>query len=133
MNAQSQLTSGLKVLIVDDATESADMLADVVSAFGHRVRVAHLGSVALDLIDQDAADLAFVDLSLPDVEGYEVAEKIRRRLGERCRIVALTGFSGASEREAARDAGCDAFLVKPFRVSEIEQLLAAVASSKAPD
>ena len=115
MNAQSQLTSGLKVLIVDDATESAYMLADVVSAFGHRVRVAHLGSVALDLIDQDAADLAFVDLSLPDVEGYEVAEKIRRRLGERC------------------DAGCDAFLVKPFRVSEIEQLLAAVASSKAPD
>lgn len=119
------MRKGLRVLVVDDASDNAEMLAELVSTFGHTVRVAHEGAAALALLDQEAADLVFLDIGLPDASGFEIAASIRSRHGRSCRIVALTGYSDAEAKDAARNAGFDAFLVKPFDFARIEALLSA--------
>jgi CheY-like chemotaxis protein len=58
-------------------------------------------------------------MSLPDMDGYQVAGTLRERYGSTCRIVAVTGHSGPDDRAAASRAGCDAYLVKPFDRSDI--------------
>lgn len=125
--------SGLDVLIVDDASDNAEMLAELVTACGHDVRIAHRGSSALEMLESKLADMVFLDVSLPDMDGYEVATTIRIRFGKRCWIVAMTGFSGNGERENAHLAGCDAFVVKPFGFPEIKDLLEGGAMTSAAE
>ena len=122
---QQVLAEVRSVLVVDDYPENAEMLAELVASYGHRVRIAGDGAEALALLAAEPASLVFLDVGLPDMDGYEVAAAIRARLGAGCQIVALTGFDGQEERAAALRAGCDAFLVKPFKPLEIERLLAA--------
>ena len=116
--------SSLSVLVVDDSVDNAEMLAELISALGHRVRVAHLAAAALDLLDEAPSDLIFLDLSLPDIDGLSVARTVRARFGNAIRIIALTGFSGSREREQASEAGCDLFVVKPLKLEQLRQLLA---------
>jgi CheY-like chemotaxis protein len=119
----STTTPALSVIVVDDAADNAEVLAEFVESYGHRVRIADCGAVALKLIEQEPADLVLLDIGLPDMDGYQVAATIRARYGGATRIVALTGFSGKEDREAAVRAGCDAFVVKPIGASQIQALL----------
>jgi CheY-like chemotaxis protein len=123
----SSTPPGLNVIVVDDAADNAEVLAEFVESYGHRVRIADCGVAALKLIEQDPPDLVLLDIGLPDMDGYQVAATIRARFGSASRIVALTGFSGAEERDAAHRAGCDAFVVKPIGASQIRELLEAGA------
>ena len=122
-SVEAHPTDRLSVLIVDDAPDNAELLAELVASYGHRVRIADRGQTALDLLEKELADLVFLDLSLPDIEGYEVASSIRARFGDRCQIAAMTGYSGNNEREAALHAGCDVFVVKPFQLPQVRDLL----------
>lgn len=114
---------GLKVLVVDDSEDNAEMLAELLRTYGYHVRVSNLGRDALEMIEQEPPDAVLVDVCLPDIDGYEVAASVRHRFGSRMRLVALTGFSGREAQEQARLAGFDAFFVKPFRVEDIESAL----------
>jgi len=113
----------MSVLVVDDSVDNAEMLAELISALGHHVRVAHLAASALALLDQAPADLIFLDLGLPDVDGLSVARTVRARFGSAVRIIALTGWSGSAEREQATEAGCDLFIVKPIKLDHLRKLL----------
>lgn len=113
----------LNVLVVDDSVDNAEMLAEIISALGHHARVAHLAEEALEQLDQAAADLIFLDLSLPDMDGLSVARTVRERFGSAIRIIALTGFSGAEERAQAIAAGCEQFIVKPLKMDQLRKLL----------
>lgn len=115
--------SSLRVLVVDDSVDNAEMLAELIAALGHQVRVAHLAASALELIEAAPVDLIFLDLSLPDQDGLSVARTVRARFGDAIRIIALTGFSGVEDRAQASAAGCEQFIVKPLKLDQLRKLL----------
>jgi hypothetical protein len=117
----------LSVLIVDDDADTADMLAELLESYGCRVRVACSGRDALIVLDAERPDLVFLDIELPDMLGYEVAPAIRRRCGGDVRLIAFSGLPGAAPRERARAAGCERFVGKPFRSSDIKAALGNIA------
>ncbi len=130
MNAESPearapiVASGrVSVLVVDDCEDSAELLGALLETAGHRVRGAHDGASALELIERDRPNLVFLDVGLPGADGFEVAATMRARFGDTFRIVALTGYSGRSDEDRARRSGFDAFVAKPLQADQLEALL----------
>jgi len=119
----SNRSGSLKVVVVDDSEDCADMLADLLTFLGHTVRVAYHGQDGLELLAQDLPDVVLLDVGLPDLDGYAVAAQIRSRFGERIRLVALTGFTAAEASRQAMDAGFDVLITKPCSAAELENTL----------
>ena len=119
-------TSSLRVLIVDDNRDSADSLAMLLDMQGHVTQAVYSGKEALDRIGPFRPDVALLDLGLPEMDGYEVARRLRaeRRL-DGIRIVALTGYGQTDDRERTRAAGFDDHLVKPVDLAALERALSA--------
>jgi CheY-like chemotaxis protein len=115
------------VLVVDDQPDGADALADLLAEYGCEVRVANLGLDALSLIDERCPDLLFLDLGLPELDGYEVARAVRQRFGDAIQLVAVTGFNTPQARELAQWAGFDRFISKPYKPQDIQKSLFARA------
>ena len=116
--------SGLHVLVVDDNRDSADTLAKVVSMAGHQVRVAYDGEEALAAAESDPPNLMLLDIGLPGLNGYEVAERIRRNPALRAtNLVAVTGWGQAEDRRRSREAGFDLHFVKPVDLDLLQTLL----------
>jgi len=80
------------VLVVDDLPDAADSFAELLSLFGHEVRVAYCAAQALSDIDQHAPDVVLADVDMPQIDGCELARRIRQRWGPRIRLVAHTGI-----------------------------------------
>lgn len=102
------------VLIVDDFEDSRTMYAEYLAYSGYTVEQAADGQEAVDLTERLRPDVVVMDLSLPIIDGWEA---IRRLKGNDCTrhipIIALTGHTLAGHSQGAKEAGCDAFLVKP--------------------
>lgn len=115
----------MRVLVVEDDDDSREMLMELIASLG----CTSLGAANADEASErgrDAWDLALIDLGLPDVDGCEVARRLRAsEVGSRRKLVALTGFSDNATRAAAREAGFDDFLVKPVFPEKLAQLLVA--------
>jgi signal transduction histidine kinase len=124
----------LRLLIVDDNVDTATGLAAHLRETGtHDVRVAHSGQLGLTAAEQFAPDLVLLDIGLPDIDGYEVARRLRA--SERFKhvpLIALTGFCGEADRLRARLAGFDQYLVKPVPYTTLNEVLAAFAPSLEP-
>ncbi|MET0312640.1 MAG: ATP-binding protein [Burkholderiaceae bacterium] len=105
---------GQRILIVDDNLDAAGTLAELLEAWDCQTRVAGDGAQALQLLRESPADVAILDIGLPGMNGYELAQHIRSEPGGReMRLIALTGYGQASDRERTRAAGFDDHLVKP--------------------
>ncbi|WP_165373587.1 PAS domain S-box protein [Sorangium cellulosum] len=103
-----------RVLVVDDNRDHAQGLSLLLEQAGHAVALAHDGPSALETARRFAPEVILLDIGLPDLDGYEVARRLREEQGERAlRIVALTGYGQHDDRRRSREAGCDAHLVKP--------------------
>lgn len=115
----------LRVLVVDDRVDSAEILADVLSSWGHDVRQAYDGPTAIELALQFEPALVLLDIGLPVLDGFEVARRMRgeSRLAG-ARLVALTGYGRDSDRRAAEDAGFDGYLVKPVDTEALRRIIA---------
>jgi PAS domain S-box-containing protein len=112
--------SGKKVLIVDDNTDAAEMLAEALAAMGHETRVAFDGPSGLDVAAGFAPDIAFLDIGLPAMDGYELARKMRHELAApSLRLVALTGYGQDSDRQRSAEAGFDFHMVKPINLQAV--------------
>jgi CheY-like chemotaxis protein len=122
----------LTVLVVEDCEDSSELLSDLISSLSHDVRVARTGAEALAAFAQGPADLVFLDLGLPDMDGFEVAREIRARFSRDSRIVALTGFSETARRDTAQAAGCNGFLVKPVRFVDLQKALLEAQTEARP-
>jgi CheY-like chemotaxis protein len=112
-----------RILVVDDNTDAADLLADTLRAWGHVVAVAYDGPQALDVAGTFGADVAVLDIGMPVMDGYELARTLRAR-GHECRFVALTGYGQDHDRARSADAGFAAHLVKPVDLGALRPLLA---------
>jgi CheY-like chemotaxis protein len=110
----------MRVLIVDDNAEAAQSLGLLLEMHGVVVEVVHDGPSALRRAGEAAPDAVLLDIDLPEMDGYEVATELGRRLGERRpRLVALTGHGHAEARASAAAAGFDVYLVKPAAPEEV--------------
>jgi CheY-like chemotaxis protein len=114
---------GIRVLVVDDNEDIAEALSALLNLQGCQVRIAHRGSVGLELADEFEPDLVFLDIGLPGMDGYEVARRLRNTPDGPRTIVALTGYGQDSDREKAAEAGFDHHLVKPARLDQIRDII----------
>jgi len=104
------------------------MLAALLRMEGHEVRTAADGGAGLALARDTPPEVALVDIRLPDMDGYEVARRLRAALdGRPVALVALTGFGRAEDQQRALDAGFDAHLVKPVSAERLKHLMAELA------
>ncbi len=128
--ASSHTTNRLKVLIVDDNHDVAEMLAMLVDALGHETIVEHHPTHALERIARERPDVCLLDVGLPDMDGYELATEIRRRLGPASiSLVAITGYGQPEDRKKALAAGFDEHFAKPVNSGELATLLATFKPS----
>jgi signal transduction histidine kinase len=112
-----------RILVVDDNVDAALMLCEYLSAQGHAVAVAHDGPHALDQARDLHPDVALLDIGLPVMDGYELA-RLLRETSAGLRLIALTGYGQAADRERSIEAGFDAHLVKPVDLEVLDRVVA---------
>jgi CheY-like chemotaxis protein/anti-sigma regulatory factor (Ser/Thr protein kinase) len=121
----------LRVLIVEDNLDAAEMLEFAVSALGHVTRLAHDGGTAITAAIEFAPDVLFLDIGLPVMNGYAVARTLRARPEfTHVHIAAVTGWGQEEDRRKAREAGCDSHFTKPLSLAMLEDLLATIAQRR---
>src|SRR6266850_6812403 len=103
-----------RLLLIEDHEDSRDMARHGLELLGQSVTVAADGETGIALALSESPDAVFVDIGLPGLDGYEVGRRLREALGDRVRLVALTGYGRADDRRRVREAGFDAHLVKPI-------------------
>jgi PAS domain S-box-containing protein len=119
-----------RVLIVDDNQDAAETLQEVVSLWGHRAFAAHSGCEAVRLAPEVLPEIVILDIGMPDMDGYEVARRLRQYPALRGTVlVALTGYGQAEDRRRAEAAGFDCHLTKPVDLALLSQLLSGAAEA----
>jgi len=114
-----------RIVVVDDNLDAAESLALLLTLDGHDVRVAHDGAAALVAVEADPPDLVFLDIGMPVMNGYDVAQRLRHRPGlEGLILVALTGWGQKEDRRRSQEAGFDHHLVKPVEPDALRKVLA---------
>jgi CheY-like chemotaxis protein len=114
-----------RILVVDDNQDAGELLAEGFRYAGHDVRIAHTAESALELIASQAPDLAILDIGLPDMDGYELASRIRSLpVGANMRLIALTGYGRDHDRQRSQAAGFSHHLVKPVDFNALLELVA---------
>jgi CheY-like chemotaxis protein len=126
-------TGETRVLLVDDNTDAAESLAELLRMVGYDVRTAANAETALAGFDAFAPELGLLDIGLPGIDGYELASLIRARPGgKQMRLVALTGYGRDNDRAKALAASFDEHLVKPVAIDRLLQVLSDMLRPRAP-
>ncbi len=113
-----------RILVVDDNVDAAEALAELLRDYGHEVATAHDGTQALDHARLHRPEIVLLDISMPEMDGYEVAKRIRSELGlGDALLIALSGYGEDRHRRLAREAGFDQHVTKPVDASKLEELL----------
>ena len=124
--------AALRVLVVDDNVDAADMLAMYVEALGHEVLVEDSSISALARAAQAAPDVCLLDIGLPDMDGYELAARLRADPATAgALLVAVTGYGQDQDRQRTREAGFDHHFVKPVDTAALAKLLREAAGDQA--
>lgn len=113
-----------RVLVVDDVAETATSLEQLLALWGHEVRTAHSGQEALDIAPSFRPDVVLLDIGLPDMNGYEVARRLRQmpQFGHTF-LVAQTGYGQESDRREAYESGFNYHMVKPLDLATLRAVL----------
>jgi PAS domain S-box-containing protein len=120
-----------RILVVDDSVDGAEMLAAALSARGYKTQVAFDAAAALRIAAEFRPAIAFLDIGLPVMDGYELAARLRGLPDlNGIRLFALTGYGQESDRQKTRDAGFDHHFVKPIELDAIEAVLAGGTSGE---
>jgi CheY-like chemotaxis protein len=122
----------LRILIVDDNRDSADMIGTLLTFGGHETHTANDGLTAVDAAANLQPDVIFMDIGLPILNGHEAARRIRERQSDkRPVLVALTGWGQDADRRRSESAGFDAHLVKPVDDRLLGKLLVELRTGSA--
>ena len=113
-----------RIVIADDNEDSAQSFAMLLSFSGHEVKVAHDGAEALDAVRNFRPDVAFLDIGMPVLTGYEVAQAVRAEpWGNEVTLIAVTGWGQPDDKQRAHTAGFDCHQVKPIDPDVVDRLL----------
>jgi CheY-like chemotaxis protein len=114
----------LRLLLVEDHQDSAELMAEILASHGHQVAVAATASEALELARTQVFDLVVSDVGLPDASGYDLMRQLSAL--QTLKGIAITGSTGAEVERAGRAAGFSAHLTKPVTMRRLEQVIAEV-------
>jgi signal transduction histidine kinase len=114
-----------RILIVDDNEDAANTMAMILKFEGHEVATAYSGVQALDCLDEFNPEVVLLDIGLPGLDGFQVAERLRSRPKHRkVRLLAMTGYGQEADRQRTREAGFSGHLVKPVDFADLARMLA---------
>ncbi len=117
-------SSALRILVVDDSPDNRTTMEMFLSMSGHTIELAEDGPEAVEKALYGRPDVAFVDIGLPKLDGYQVAKQIRRAPGgDEIVLIALSGYGQEDDKRKALEAGFDAHLTKPFDTDAVTKLL----------
>jgi CheY-like chemotaxis protein len=116
--------ASVRILVVDDNRDSADTLGALLQMSGHSVEVAYDGVSSLAAADEFQPEVVLLDIGMPDMDGYAVASRLRRRPGgDDTLLIAITGWGQPADKQRALAAGFDHHLTKPVEHSTLLSLL----------
>jgi len=111
-----------RILVADDNQDFAVSLAAMLRGLGNQVRVEHDGAAALAAAEEQNPDIAFLDIGLPKLNGFDLARRLRE-LNATTILVAVTGWGQERDRTLAREAGFDDYMVKPLEIDKLQTIL----------
>jgi CheY-like chemotaxis protein len=121
-------TSSARILVIDDEPDILELVADILDSYGFAVETARSGPLGLAKLVESPFDLLFCDLSMRDMTGWDVVEKVRATDSD-IGVVLITGWGSSLSEDDVRARGVDAILTKPFElkslVDTIERVLGA--------
>lgn len=124
INGETPSVRPLKVLIVDDNMDSADSLSLLAQLDGHTTSVAYSGRAAVNAAREFKPDLVFLDIGLPDIDGYQVARTIRATPAlSQTMLVAMTGWGTDKDKADAKAAGFSLHLTKPINIDDVKTIM----------
>jgi len=124
-------SKALRVLIIEDNRDAAETLRDLLELTGHTVEVAYSGTLGVETARRFRPDVVLCDLGLPGMDGYEVAQVLRLDPSTATsRLIAVSGYGQAEDRQRSLDAGFDLHLTKPVDPLEIERVLSQIPSQE---
>src|SRR5258706_2135599 len=131
----SETPARLRVLVAEDDESNQEVFRIMLERRGFSVRIVANGRQALAAVDEESFDLLLVDVRMPEVDGCEVVESLRRGEGEnpgcgRLPVIALTAMAQKRDRERCMQAGMDEYLSKPFRAAELYATLDRVLATR---
>jgi len=119
----------LRILVVDDNVDAAEVLATLLEYSGHDVTVVHDGAAAIASSAVDPPEVVFLDIGLPDMSGYDAAPVLRNIYGMgSATLIALTGWGAEADRQRAAAAGFDHHLTKPADFTQVQALLDTISA-----
>ncbi len=132
-SSRARLLPRHRVLVVDDVQASAKTLALMLKMIGQDVEIRNEGAAALEAAATYQPSVIFLDIGMPQMDGYEVARRLRQQPGlAGVTLVALTGYGQDDDRRRALEAGFNYHLVKPASIEALEQVLAIVPTDPTP-
>jgi two-component system CheB/CheR fusion protein len=127
-------TEAQRILVVDDNTDAAESLTDLLRVYGHDARMVHDGIAALELVPSFLPSVVFLDIGMPGIDGYEVARRLRRLPGgEHVLLIAVTGFGREEDRRLSEEAGFDRHVTKPLNPRTLPSLISRDGGGEASD
>ncbi len=124
--------ASLRILIVDDNGDAAEILAEALRGLGHEVAVAHDGAEALSIAPSWRPEAAILDIGLPAMDGYELARNLTELLDPPPRLIAMSGYGQEGDQSRSREAGFEVHLVKPVDLGDVAALFAGPGREAAP-
>jgi CheY-like chemotaxis protein len=120
---QANSMASRRILIADDNRDSAETMGMLLNLSGHEIHLAHTGAEALEVARRVRPDIGIFDIGMPDMNGYDVAERIRHEVwGKDMVLIAVTGWGQDSDKRRALAAGFDHHLTKPVDPDKLETL-----------
>jgi PAS domain S-box-containing protein len=117
----------VEILVVEDNPTNQQVVLMVLRALGYQPDTAENGRIAIEKVSSHRYDLILLDLQMPDLDGFEVARHIRTRLNYQPVIVAITAGASPEDRQRCLEAGMDDYVLKPFKISQLKDVVVKYA------
>ena len=123
MPEPSKKPAGARVLVVDDSVDSAETLGELLRIWGHDVRLAHDGPAAVEAAREYRPEIILLDIGLPGMDGFAVAQKLKAEGLQARMLVALTGYGEQTDKQRTQQAGFHHHMVKPVDPEALQKLI----------
>lgn len=120
------MTQPIRALVVDDYPDAAEALARLLETMGCTASFVTDSKKAVETASAMSPQVVFIDIGMPDINGFELAAMLRERYGKSLRLVAATAYGGTAVHEMCREAGFDAHVHKPVAIASLHRTLEAI-------
>ncbi len=125
--AEADAAAATRILVVDDSEDNVESLAGLLRVMGHEVRTARDGVEAVRAASEYLPRVVFLDIGMPNMDGYAAARRIRAHAwGRKMALIAMTGWGKDEDKRRSAAAGFDSHLVKPVDPAELDRILAGI-------